>query len=103
MRKNPNASQNGDLLTFLVMMLQNGKFPMNSLLLALIGWGTLVVMLELIMWSLFRRKVAHICFTDDVTHFPYRRFTISWMRLMMLLHMVVLVAVVFLIHLFLWS
>jgi hypothetical protein len=76
---------------------------MSSLLIAIGSWVLLIVVLEWIMWVLFRRKFAQISLPNGAhDRTMFHLFTIGRMRIFALFHTLLLIAAVVLSHLLLW-
>ena len=76
---------------------------MSSLFIAIGSWILLIVILEWLMWTLFRRKFAQISLpTSFNDRTIFHLFTLGRMRIFALLHTLLLMAAVVVSHLFLW-
>jgi hypothetical protein len=73
---------------------------MSPFLIAIGSWIILILLLEGIMWKLFKYKFCQICVESDATIFHF--FTMGRMRLIILLHMLSLIAIVIVSHFLLW-
>lgn len=74
-----------------------------DVLFPLTGWSALILVLEGMIWFLFRRKFMEICVPQqerDTTFFHF--FTVWRLRLFALLHTAVLLVCVIVAHLLLW-
>lgn len=77
---------------------------MSSLLIAIGSWVLLIVVLEWIMWMLFRRKFAQISLPSGAhDRTMFHLFTIGRMRIVALIHTLTLITVIVISHLLLWS
>lgn len=68
----------------------------------LIGWSAVVICLELIMWHIFYKKTVRICFITEPDLPLSRYFTIGMMRVVIMCHTALLIAVIVFFYNFLW-
>ncbi|PIQ76073.1 hypothetical protein COU78_06435 [Candidatus Peregrinibacteria bacterium CG10_big_fil_rev_8_21_14_0_10_49_24] len=74
----------------------------DSLSLDLLVWSTIIVLLELIMWRLFRRKVVKVCLPMGDDWSFCRSLTVAKLRIFTVLHTLFLLCVIFVFHSLLW-
>jgi len=76
---------------------------MDSLFIAIGSWTLLTVILEWLMWMLFRRKFAQICLpTSFNDRTIFHLFTIGRMRIFAVFHTLLMIAAIVVSHLLLW-
>ena len=66
----------------------------------IIGIGILLI--EIVLWQVFRRKMEGIRFPNAADHSHFRFFSMTRMRLIAIFHTVFLLAVLVISTLFLW-
>ena len=64
---------------------------MSSLLVTIILNALFVIIVELILWKLFQRKIAGLNFPHETDASFFRFFTMNMMRLCALLHAIALI------------
>jgi hypothetical protein len=61
-----------------------------------------VIILELFLWFLFRRKVEGLCLPTEKDSLVFRWCSILGLRFIIILHTLFLLGILFLLYLFLW-
>lgn len=68
----------------------------------LLVWSTTIVLLEIVMWRLFRYKVVRICLPIGDDWSFLRRLTVAKLRIFVVLHTLFLLCVIYVFHSLLW-
>ncbi len=68
----------------------------------LLGWCVFILVIEGLLWILFRRKFIEICLPVQGEEIFFHFFTVGRLRLFALIHTIGLVSCVVIAHLFLW-
>lgn len=68
----------------------------------LIGWCVLILLLEGILWQLFKRKFVQICVPSQGSDIFFHFFTVRRLWLLAILHTLSLIVSVVIAHLLLW-
>ena len=67
---------------------------MDSLLTAIIGSSVLIVVVEVVLWMLFKRRIQGICFPHDMDASFFRFFTLGRLRVIAISHTLFLLGTV---------
>ncbi|MDD5103488.1 MAG: hypothetical protein PHX93_03750 [Candidatus Peribacteraceae bacterium] len=73
-----------------------------DVLLPILGWCAFILLLEWILWMLFRRKFIEICLPAQGEEVFFHFFTVWRLRLLAILHTLMLLVCVIIGHLLLW-
>lgn len=68
----------------------------------LLGWCVFILLLEGVLWVLFKRKFIQICLPSGGEETFFHFFTVSRLRLLFIIHTIVLIVSVIIGHLLLW-
>ncbi|MDD5041268.1 MAG: hypothetical protein PHX87_03275 [Candidatus Peribacteraceae bacterium] len=68
----------------------------------LLGWCSFILLLEGMLWILFKRKFIQICLPTQGEEVFFHFFTVGRLRLLAIIHTLILLACVIIGHLLLW-
>ncbi|MFH0851846.1 MAG: hypothetical protein V1876_03805 [Candidatus Peregrinibacteria bacterium] len=68
----------------------------------LLGWCLFILLLESMLWYLFRRKFIEICLPSQGEEIFFHFFTVWRLRLLAIIHTLMLLICVLIGHLLLW-
>ncbi len=64
--------------------------------------GIVIILVETVLWFVFRHKVDGICFPSETDHSHFRFFTLVRMQLLAILHVVFLIGMLVIPAIYLW-
>lgn len=68
----------------------------------IIGWVVLILILEIVMWDIFKHKMTRICLPTELDVRFLRWFSLAHMFLVALVHTIILIVVVASVTYFVW-